>query len=246
MLNYFLSKTENFQKKAVFTRVKNLIPKYKIRESQKFIRRLTGRNDEEEKEVVVYSKEDKAVENFLIRKNVFNKCLSKKNHFKNNLMKSFLKMMVGKMKFTIRLCLERLIENGDQNSECKEEYDEYFEEEEEIGGEEEYDYEEHLEEDYEYEEEINEDREDGEYGEDEEVQADDHMMPKIEETFEESVEDSRMESPIRKIVNSNNNLIVDSQVFGLKLSRIPKAGEEHKFIDTDHFNFTSNETGKKA
>ena len=264
MLWYVLCKTENFQKRAVLTRVKNLIPKYKIRESQKFIRRLTGRNEESMETPV--EKEDKSVENFLIRKNVFNKCFWRKRTLKSNFIRLFFKNMVGKIEFVKRICLGKLIENGVEEIDCKEDFGEYEYEEDGVYYEGMEDDMAHVEDDI-----INGDVEDGLIDgdvedelidgdvEDELINGDieddlvhveddpnreiqDHnMMSKIEETFEESVDDSRLESPIRKI---NNNLLVDSQVFGLKLSKIQKIGEEHRYIDSETFNFTTQESGR--
>jgi hypothetical protein len=75
-----------------------------------------------------------------------------------------------------------------------------------------------------------------------------YQMSKIEEAnednYEESIECSKMDSPERKM-NIDPHVLVDSQVFDLKLSKIQKIGEEHRFIESDHLNFTSNETGNK-
>lgn len=73
-----------------------------------------------------------------------------------------------------------------------------------------------------------------------------YEMSKIEEaneeTYEESMDCSKMDSPVRK-QNLRLNTILDSQVFDLKLSKIPKIGDEHRIIESSQLNFASNETG---
>lgn len=230
MLKLVLSKTENFQKKAVLKRLKILIPKYKIRQSQKYIRRFTGQNDDHPPSP---EKEDNSIENFLIRKKLFNQCHNKKEKLKNNLISAFFKSIINNYKERLRNCLFILSDERNDTINL-----ENYQSEEEF-----YENEDYEEKDYEFEEDEGE-YIDQEYEEEEDkIQDIDIGMSKIEETFEESVYDSKLESPIRKNIK-NPNLLMDSQAFNLKLSKIQQMGEEHKFIETDNFNFTTHETGK--
>ena len=197
MLSAVLAKSDFFRTKAATRRLKNLLPKYKIRESQKLIRRLTGKSQDPPSPEKSHP-EEKSVENFLIRKKLLSKCSSKRARLRTNLINGFFKSIVGNVREDLRMCLDKL-RRGDALSEAPSEGLSLGE-------------------------------------------APSEGMPKIEETFEESVEDSRLESPIRKA--TQHNLIVDSHVFDLKLSKIQKAGEEHRFIETGPFNFTTNETGR--
>ena len=229
MLKLVLSKTKDFQKKAVLKRLKILIPKYKIRQSQRLIRRLTGK-----KGLLPPSpeKEDNSVENFLIRKKLFSQCFKKRKRLRNNLIGAFFKSIINNYKEKLRNCLFALIDIRNdiinlENYESGE--DEFFEDEEVYEEQENFQFEDQDFEDHDY--------------EDLKKHGNNIGMSKIEETFEESVYDSRLESPIRKIVK-NPNLLMDSQAFNLKLSKIQQMGEEHKFIETGNFNFTTHETGK--
>lgn len=228
MLGHYLSKTDDFQKTAVVKRLQNLLPKYRIRESQKFIRRCMGGLDDSGEAPADDSKEDVWTENFLIRKNVLNRCGSDRSVFESKLLTTFFKRLIATVHLKQRNCFLRLGGLDEQESVSDAER---FHSELGLADEEQFEFEDN--EEYAGESESEEAHEES---------AEEHYgMPKIEETFEESVEDSRMDSPIRKMGHSER--IMDSQIFGLKLSKIQKMGEEHRFIDADHFNFTSNETG---
>ena len=273
MITYLLSKTDDFQKKAVIKRLKILIPKYKIRQSQTYIRSLTGKQD-------LYSlspeKKDNSMSNFIIRKKLLNRCHQKRDQLRNNLIGVFFKSIINNYKERLRNCLfilssQRIdsLEYDKYDSIDKELYheDDHLEDENQYGFEEQK--EDHInEEDDQYEFDENDEDYEGEYDNDgeyiddnddsegdyqenynqefyeEEMRKDeiDIGMSKIEETFEESIDDSRLDSPTRKLIK-NPNLLIDSQAFNLKLSKIQQAGEEHNFIDTGNFNFTTHETG---
>lgn len=242
MLGYFLSRTEEFQQMSAIKRLQNLLPKYRIRESQRFIQRFTGEAQESPRSGDSDAEDKALVENFFIRKQTLNQCSAKRAGFKESLLKTFLKLVAEKLQIKRRLCLLKLGEVDSRASRFEGESqgrEEYFEEPQ-FALEEQYNFgEEDSEKDFSDEEGAPSVEES--FGE-EAPEAEHFGMPKIEETFEESVEDSRLDSPIRKM-GKTGQALVDSQIFRLKLSKIQKAGEEHRFIEAEAFNFTSNETG---
>lgn len=187
------------------------------------------------------SREEVWTENFLIRKKLVNMSGMKRHLFENRILQTFLKNMVANVQLKKRLCFFKLGESCAENSasDVNSANEPRFDSESEFVDEDQFQFDEEFEEFEEGSQSEEEEEEEEDFAEE---AHEEHLgMPKIEETFEESVEDSRMDSPIRKI--GHNQQMVDSQIFGLKLSKIQKIGEEHRFIDADNFNFTSNETG---
>jgi hypothetical protein len=108
MLQKFLWKTNYYQSMAVIKRFKILIPKYRIRQSQKLIRKLTGKKNISIPSPKNVSDDSKFIENFLLRKKIFNKCLIRRTILKNGLINGFFKSIINNIREDMRFCLDKL------------------------------------------------------------------------------------------------------------------------------------------
>ena len=112
LIQHNLSKTDYYQKFFCFKRFKNLVPKFKIRESKKYIDSLMERNHSKQlfadREKV---KPESNINIFLRQRNLLNRCKLKKQKDKKNTIKNICMRMMNTYKDDLKISMNKLIMN---------------------------------------------------------------------------------------------------------------------------------------